>query len=175
MARARLLGADAPLDRPRQKSGPGGAALPTCEGETGAGALANWCDDQLRYVAEALPDVAPTEALLWETTARIGQYVDNAFDEFIEELNDKQSITVSELNKGEVAKAWRECGTDASRVLQLKCLLDTDVRRSGGPTGGPVQPRAEPPRWTACERTARHFVAPRAVGWSWLAGNSCSS
>ena len=47
------------------------------------------------------------------------------------------------------------------------CRRAADVRRSGGPTGGPVQPRAEPPRWTACERTARHFVALRAVGWSW--------
>lgn len=88
--------------------------------------LANWCDDQLREIADACSGDEQTEASLWAPTTGIAEYVDNAFDEFLEELEQQQSITVSELNKGGVAKAWRECGTDATRVLLLRCILDTD-------------------------------------------------
>lgn len=88
--------------------------------------LAGWCDDQLKEAAETFKGAERTEVALLAPAIQITEHVDGLFDEFIEALHLERAIVVSEVHKGQVAKAWRECAADAARILALRCLWDTD-------------------------------------------------
>lgn len=98
------------------------ASKPDAEAEpTSLTYLADWCDDKLRETGEAyLADSEVTTSCTTTPNSAYAEWVDERFEDFWDEMHQQQRIGLKEINKGHVAKLWREAATDAARVYEYR-------------------------------------------------------
>ena len=86
--------------------------------------LASWCDDTLKEVAEKFTHDPDVTASVTSPLHEFAEFMDGEFDEFLETLATYHNLSIGESNKGVVAKTWRECATDCTRMFLLRDQLE---------------------------------------------------
>lgn len=77
--------------------------------------LADWFDDKLKEIAKGAPASDERKGLV--------EYLDAEFHDMVNALREEQRISVDEVNKAAVARAWRKSGEDACRAHDLQATL----------------------------------------------------
>lgn len=112
---------------PSKRARTGDVAPSTSQNEEELAHLASYCDDKLHEFCEDYINAEGTDTNCERSPlADYAGAANAAFEEFVNDLCNDQTMGVDESKKEGLASAWRECAVDAARVAQFRALLLDD-------------------------------------------------